>query len=129
MRKFRISIEGKTYEVEVEEIKQAGTTPVVPKVEAPKEETPKSQAATETKNTKASPAPSGGEVVKAPLPGTVLQVKVSPGQQVAAGDVLMILEAMKMENEVLAPVGGTVNEIFVSQGQSVGTGDVLVSIG
>ena len=67
----------------------------------------------------------GGQPVKAPMPGNILQVKVSVGQKVKAGDVLFILEAMKMENEIAAPVGGTVKQILVEKGAVVDTGAVL----
>ena len=70
----------------------------------------------------------GGETVKAPLPGTVLTIKTQVGAAVNAGDVLLILEAMKMENEIVAPVAGTVAQIIVAQGKSVNTGDAMLVI-
>ena len=62
------------------------------------------------------------------MPGTILSVKVAAGQAVSRGDVLLTLEAMKMENEIIAPSDGTVGEVFVSVGQSVNTGDVLLNL-
>lgn len=78
---------------------------------------------------KAAPAPSAGaNSVSAPMPGTVLEVKVTPGQAVNAGDVLVILEAMKMENEIMAPAAGTVDTVPAAKGASVNAGDVLVTL-
>ena len=73
-------------------------------------------------------APGAGEAVVSPLPGTVLDIKVSAGQAVKAGDVLMIIEAMKMENEIPAPKDGTVTAVVVTKGTSVDTGATLVTI-
>ena len=76
----------------------------------------------------AAPAAVAGEAVKAPMPGNILKVNVSAGQAVKAGDVLVVLEAMKMENEIMAPKAGTVAQVVTSKGSSVNTGDVLVVI-
>ena len=70
----------------------------------------------------------GGEKITAPMPGTILDVKVANGQAVKKGDILMILEAMKMENEILAPCDGTVNGVSVAKGATVETGAVLCAI-
>ncbi|MFA6661773.1 MAG: biotin/lipoyl-containing protein, partial [Bacilli bacterium] len=75
-----------------------------------------------------APAPSGAEVVTAPMPGKIMSIKVAVGQQVKAGDLLLILEAMKMENEIFCGTGGTVKEIRVSEGAAVNPEDVLVVI-
>ena len=75
-------------------------------------------------------APAGaGETVTSPMPGTILDVKVAAGQSVAAGELLMILEAMKMENEIFAPCAGTVSSVAVAKGAAVNPGDVLCVIG
>lgn len=134
MKRFRITINGNTYEVEVEELGvDAVPSPTVkaeipkvvetPKVEAPKAETkPAKEAASQPAPKKAV---TGKLTVNAPMPGTILSVKVKPGTQVKKGDCLMILEAMKMENEILAPEDGKVVSIEVAEGTSVNTGDLL----
>ena len=110
MRKFIVNVNGNSYEVEVEEVGGVAA-PVAAPAAAPK----------------APAAPAGGTPVKAPMPGNVLDIKVSNGQAVKQGDVLVILEAMKMENEISAPCDGTVT-VVASKGATVNTGDVLVSI-
>ena len=110
MRKFHIKVNGVPYEVEVEEA-AAGA------VFAPQPATPVAAPAA---------APVGGEQIKAPMPGTVLSIKTSVGAQVKRGDVLLILEAMKMENEIVAPKDGSVAQILVQAGASVNSGDAMV---
>ena len=121
MRKFIVNVNGNTYEVEVEEVGAAASAQTVAPVAAPVKTAPaaapKAQAA----------APAGGTPVKAPMPGNVLDIKVSNGQAVKKGDVLVILEAMKMENEISAPQDGTVT-VVASKGATVNTGDVLVTL-
>lgn len=122
MRKFIVTVNGVSYDVEVEEKDAASAQPAV------KEQTRPAVQPAENKPAAVKPAAiSGtGNPVKAPLPGTVLEVRVSKGQAVKAGDVLMILEAMKMENEILAPSDGKVSEIVATKGAEVGTGDILL---
>ena len=123
MRKFNITVNGVAYEVEVEEVGAGTSAPVVKA--APVQAAP-AQAPAEAP--KAAPAvPAGGTQVKAPMPGNVLDIKVSNGQSVNEGDVLVILEAMKMENEIYAPCAGTVT-VVASKGSTVNTGDVLISL-
>mgnify|MGYP000874117438 CR=1 FL=1 len=133
MRKFNITVNGKAYEVEVEEVGGA-PTPVaspaaVPTAPAP---APSVQAAAPKAAPAQTPAPAaapaGGTNVQAPMPGTILSVKVNVGDTVSEGQVLCILEAMKMENEIMAPKAGKVVSVSVSQGSSVNSGDALVSI-
>ena len=73
-------------------------------------------------------APAGGQAINAPMPGTILSVNVKPGQAVKKGDVLVMLEAMKMDNEIMAPTDGTVGAVNVTKGQSVQSGDVLLTL-
>ena len=113
MRKFNITVNGVAYEVEVEEV--AGGQAAAPVAAAPA-----APAAP-----KAAPV-AGGVKVTAPMPGTILEVKAAQGAQVKKGDILLVLEAMKMENEILAAQDGTVAQVLVSKGASVNSGDVLV---
>ena len=127
--KYKVTLNGRTYEVEVEAGKAvllaeyeavAPAAPAAAPVAAPAAAAPAAPAA---------PAITGtGESVNAPMPGTILKVNVQQGQAVKAGTVLCVLEAMKMENEIFAPKSGTVSQVAVSKGASVNTGDVLVVI-
>lgn len=124
MRKFIINVNGSSYEVEVEEV---GGAPAAAPAAAPKAATAAPVAAAP----KAAPtaAPAGATNVNAPMPGTIVDVKVNVGDSVQSGDVLCILEAMKMENEIMAPKAGKVVAVSAAKGSAVATGDVLVSIG
>ena len=130
MRKFLINVNGNEYEVEVEEIVDGkAATPSAPRpaaAPAPKAANPAPAAPKAEK--KEVVVSAGSEVVSAPMPGTILSVNVNEGDEVKAGDILVILEAMKMENEILAPRDGKVSSIGTSQGASVNTGDKLVVI-
>ena len=114
MKKYRVNVNGTVYEVELEEI--TGAAPAA-SVAAPA----------------AAPAPvaapAGGEKVCAPMPGNILAVNVSNGSAVKKGDVLMILEAMKMENEIMAPCDGTVTSVAAAKGAAVESGALLCTIG
>jgi len=136
MRKFLIKVNGNQYEVEVEEIREDGT--VVQQTSEVKSATPAAPVATpapapapapkpaETK--KDAPIPADAFVVSAPMPGTILSINVNVGDTVKKGQVLLILEAMKMENEIVAPRDGKVASINTSKGASVNAGDALVSL-
>lgn len=137
MRKFQIKVDGKVYEVEVEEVgenKSSGGTvsaplPIITKI---KEEPVKSKPAKVSDSptsSKAQTAVVAGEEVLAPLPGKILQLKVSEGDSIKAGDTLLILEAMKMENEIVANASGNVKKINVAVNDMVDTGDILMVIG
>lgn len=130
MRKFIINVNGNSYEVEVEEVK-GGAQTQRPSAPAPRPAAPAPAPAAP----KAAPAPApekevavsaGQEVVEAPMPGNILRIEVQEGKSVKAGEVLLILEAMKMENEILAPRDGKVVSIATTTGSSVNTGDKLI---
>lgn len=130
MRKFIISVNGNSYEVEVEEIaggesKRPAEPSVSPTpVAAP---APKAAPAPAPKEEKKEVVVSDGqEIVEAPMPGNIWKIEVKEGDKVKAGDILLILEAMKMENEILAPRDGIVASINTTQGATVNTGDRLV---
>jgi biotin carboxyl carrier protein len=123
MKKYNIKVNGNTYEVEVEEVN--GETTISPATvegtQAPQikvEQAPKAQVK------KAA----AGEKIECPIPGTVLKVNISPGDNVKKGQVMFILEAMKMENEIMAPRDANIIEVNVSKGASVNTNDVLAVI-
>ena len=133
MRKFMINVNGKSYEVEVEEIKDGVVSaPVVqaaPKAAAPAPAPAAPKAAPAPKPAAAPAAiPAGASTVTAPMPGTILSINVKAGDAVKKGQVLCILEAMKMENEIMAGADGTVASVAVSQGDSVSTGQVLFAL-
>lgn len=123
--RYMVTINGKNYEVEVEkgQAMVLGVTQA-PVVQAPVKSEPAPVAAAAEKPV----ATGGGELLRAPMPGTVLSIKVNPGASVKRGDILMILEAMKMENEITAPRDGKVSGILAGKGQSVSTGDPLLEL-
>jgi len=136
MRKFQIKVDGKVYEVEVEEVggneSSTGTISVSQSVTKVKEEPVSQKAAKPASSSapvKAPTATVAGEEVVAPMPGKVLQLKVSEGDSVKDGDTLLILEAMKMENEIVANTSGSIKKINVAANDMVDTGDVLIVIG
>lgn len=129
--KYIVTLRDRTYEVEVEE----GEALILDEYEALAPSKPPVMPASHDSasggpSTVAppSPHPTDGTVVAAPLPGNVLSINVTAGEEVKEGDVLLLIEAMKMENEVVAPCGGIVQKIAVSPGQMVSTGDVLAVI-
>lgn len=131
MRKYNITVNGQVFEVEVEEVGSAAPVNYVatPASGSLKEVKAKPVAVTPAPAPKPAAATTSGTTITSPLPGTILDVKVTVGQQVKAGDVLMVLEAMKMENEVTTFQNGTILEILVSKGQTVESGANLVIIG
>ena len=111
MKKYRVNVNGTVYEVEIEDI--SGAAPAAP--------APAPAVAP-------SAAPSGGEAITSPMPGNILAVNVQPGDAVKKGQVLMILEAMKMENEIMCPRDGKVVSVAVNKGAAVDSGAVLCTI-
>lgn len=117
MKKYVIKLNDKVYEVEMEE--------VTPETAATLAETVKNAP-----KTASSAAPvSGGQKVEAPMPGTIVNVAVKAGDTVKKGQLLVVLEAMKMENEIVSPVDGKILAVGVSKGDSVNPGELLVQIG
>lgn len=125
MRKFIVNVNGTSYEVEVEEIAAGSVAQRPASTPAPAPEAPKSEAAPAAQSVA---VPAGGESISAPMPGTILSVNVKVGDTVKSGDVLFILEAMKLENEIMAPCNGTVTHVNAVRGASVNSGDVLCVI-
>ena len=135
MRKFNIKVNGQAYEVEVEEVAGGfAPAPVVPVAAAPAPAVaPAAAPAPEKAEAKAAPAPApvaapaGGTQLKAPMPGTVIDFKATNGAAVKKGQTVLILEAMKMENEIVAPADGVITFV-ASKGASVNTDDLLAVI-
>ncbi len=123
-RRFRVTVDGQAYEVELEELlaDESGQKAVTPPAHS-------GAAAPPTPERRPASAVGGSGVIKAPLPGMVLDVKVKVGSRVTEGQVLVILEAMKMENEIVAPRDGTVEQVAVEKGSPVAEGDDLVVLG
>jgi len=128
--KYKVTLNGRTYEVEVEAAEAMLLSEYEAIAPAPVAAAPAAAAPAAPAAAPAAPVVTGaGEAVNAPMPGTILKVNVSQGQAVKEGDVLCVLEAMKMENEIMAPKAGTVTQVVVAKGSSVNTGDALVVIG
>ncbi len=117
MKQYKVNVNGTEYQIQIELTNE--TAPAAP-VAAP--------AAPAAAPAPAPVANGAGQAVKAPMPGTILDVKVNVGDKVTSGQVLMILEAMKMENEIMAPADGTVTSVGVSKGATVESGTALCTI-
>ena len=124
MKNYTITVNGNVYDVTVEE--NGAGAPAAAPVAAPRAAAPAAPAAAPAPAPAAAPA--GGETVAAPMPGTILDIRCTAGQAVKGGDVLFILEAMKMENEICAPHDGTVGSVCVQKGASVQTGAALCTM-
>lgn len=127
MKTYKITVNGKVYEVDVEEV--GGVQRSAPSPSAPSSAPAAPKANPAPAPASAAPIAAGEGRIDAPMPGTVLDVLVSPGDQVEAGQVLVILEAMKMENEIMAPVAGKVIQVNATKGAAVNSGDPLLVIG
>ena len=112
MKIYKVKVNGKVYEVELESVSEAQGTIAVAQNAAPQ-----------------APAAAGDQEVKAPMAGTILDVKVAVGAQVKKGQVIAILEAMKLENEVVSTADGTVKQVLVNKGQAVTNQQVLIIVG
>jgi len=130
MKSYKVTVNGNTYDVGVEEI---GGAPEVKTIQAAAPAPKAAPAPAPAPKAAAAPAPAaasgGASDVLAPMPGTVLSVNVAEGDQVKAGQLLLIFEAMKMENELFAPNAGTVKKVFVAKGSALEAGMPVVSIG
>ena len=130
--KLRVTVEGKTYEVEVEVVEDApagpmyGSTSVHSTTVVPHSAPSKANPSHAAEQGPLAAAAGGVHVVKAPIVGTILQLKVAPGDTVSVNQVLLIMEAMKMETNIASPIAGTVKTIRVSPGEAVKAGQVLV---
>ena len=129
--KYVVTLNGKNYEVEVNEteavlVSVSDAATVAAPVAAPA--APAAPAAAPATPAAAPAVSAEGTTIPSPMPGTILSVSVSVGQTIKSGDVLMVLEAMKMENDIVAPCDGTVKQLLVSKGSTVNTDDVLVVI-
>lgn len=144
MKRYYVTVNGKRYEVEIEEVKgefspraSVATTANVEVPQAPVSapahvEAPAPVEKKEVVEEKPQPQPAAanaeGERIECPMPGTILKVNINPGDQVKKGDVLFILEAMKMENEIMAARDGKIVQVAIAKGTAVNTGDLLAVI-
>lgn len=130
LKMYKITVDGKSYEVEVDDLGTTSSmqaTPSAAPVQAAAAK-PAAPAAPAAAPAKAAPAiEAKGDVLRAPMPGTILSVAASVGKNVKRGEVLLVLEAMKMENEIVAHVDGTIASIHVQKGSTVNAGDALVA--
>ncbi len=127
MKNYLIRVNGNEYEVEVEEIGSKAVSQM-PVQENPEPKTMEQKPKVESKPIEKKVVPQGAETIDAPMPGNILSVDVSEGDSVMVGQVLIILEAMKMENEIVAPRDGKIANILVSAGASVDGGESLLTI-
>ncbi len=139
MKTFKVTVDGQSYTVQVEEIEKESGKSISEKVEEKNMPVPGPQQKPAPASVKQETAPvndqpkqtprsgaGSGTSVKAPMPGSILEVKVNVGDEIKSGDVLMVLEAMKMENELTASQAGTVAEVLVKKGDTVNSGDPLI---
>ena len=122
MKIYKIKVNGKTYKVELEAIDEVTSSSVKEEKKEVKEEPKEKKVSTKTNQNLT------GHKVEAPIQGSVVNIKVKPGDKVKTGDVLLIIEAMKLENEVVSPLDGEVAEVLVSKGQNVAAKDVVLTI-
>ena len=123
MSKYRITLNGKTYEMDVEAVD--GSIPAAAPKAAP---APKAAAPVASAPAAAAPSSNAAGAVNSPMPGTILKVNFAAGQEVKAGEAVVVLEAMKMENDITAPKAGVIKTIAVNQGDAVAAGQFLFEI-
>jgi len=130
LKKYKISVDGKSYDVEVEDAasnSSAGSRPAPAQAPAHSAAAPAAAPTPAASAPVSSPVDVKGETLRAPMPGTILSVTAVVGQSVKRGDILLVLEAMKMENEIVAHIDGSISGIFVQKGSTVNAGDILVA--
>ena len=135
LKNYKVTVNGKTYDVQVEELASQGQTArEIPVTQAPVAQAPATAPVATPQAPKAEvaqpaqDAPASGAKVEAPMPGKILKILVAQGDTVKEGQQVMVLEAMKMENEIYTTSAGKVSQIFVKEGNNVSTGDVLMVI-
>lgn len=135
MKRYSVTVNGTVYDVVVEEVDANGvvsapvvSAPVAAPVAAPVQAAPVAPAAQKPVAKPVATGSTGATQVTSPMPGTILDVKVSVGQSVKKGDVICVLEAMKMENDIPAPADGVIASINVQKGASVAANDLLASL-
>ena len=126
IKKYNITVNGNSYEVEVEELGSEGVS--VARERVATQSTPRPQVSKPVVQKTQATQSTGTGSINAPMPGTINDVRVKAGDSVKKGQILLILEAMKMENEIMASCDGTISQVNISKGASVSSGDVLVTI-
>ncbi len=128
MKKYNITVNGTSYEVVVEEISGGAMPAAAPIVSSPASVSAAPKTAPAPAKKAVAPASTGSVAVTSPMPGTILDIKVSAGQSVKKGDTVCVLEAMKMENDIPAPQDGVIASVNVQKGATVGANDILVTL-
>lgn len=130
MKKFQITFKGQVYELDVEEMNSGAVQGGQKPASAPVAAAPVASAPVKTPVApKSAPVQAGAQTILAPMPGKILSINVKKGDTVKRGDVVCILEAMKMQNEIMANQAGTISDVRATAGQTVSTGDILIVIG
>lgn len=127
MKHLKVTVNGTVYDVQVEEAAASAAPAAAPVPE--KAAAPAVSPAPAAAPAPRASAPAGGETITSPMPGSIVSVAVKPGQSVKKGDVVLVLEAMKMENEIMAPHDAAVTAVLVNKGDNVNSGDPLVALG